>query len=327
MFLNLMVAQLRYQDPMNPTDSGQFLAQTAQFTALEKMQDVADQTAALLSRPDLLRRDRHGRQERDLPRLGRHDPVRRRRLGDVRRHRPDARRRRQERQPRPDQSVSAASATTDHSGTTPTTADADPVGPPDHTHTHQETHHASLALRRHQRPARQPDHARRDRQQHRQRQHRRLQVQLDRLPGHAVPDAHRRHRLRARGRRGGTNPIQVGLGVQVAATNTNFNQGSTQTTGRPTDLMIQGDGMFVVQTGNEQTYTRAGAFTFDETDTLVTPRRRPRAGLPLDATGRPSPAPPPAAWSTSPSTPAPWPARRSSGRRAARRTTSAATAS
>ena len=49
MFLNLMVAQLRYQDPLNPTDSGQFLSQNAQFTALEKMQDVADQTASLLS--------------------------------------------------------------------------------------------------------------------------------------------------------------------------------------------------------------------------------------------------------------------------------------
>ena len=49
MFLELMVAQLRYQDPMNPADSGEFLAQNAQFTALEKMQDVADQTAALLS--------------------------------------------------------------------------------------------------------------------------------------------------------------------------------------------------------------------------------------------------------------------------------------
>src|SRR6478609_10181346 len=49
MFLNLMVAQLRYQDPMNPADSGQMMAQNAQFTALEKMQDVADQTAALLS--------------------------------------------------------------------------------------------------------------------------------------------------------------------------------------------------------------------------------------------------------------------------------------
>ena len=49
MFLQLLVAQLRYQDPMNPTDSSQFLSQNAQFTALEKMQDVADQTAALLN--------------------------------------------------------------------------------------------------------------------------------------------------------------------------------------------------------------------------------------------------------------------------------------
>lgn len=49
MFLNLLVAQLRYQDPMNPADSGEFLAQSAQFTSLEKMEAVADQTAALLS--------------------------------------------------------------------------------------------------------------------------------------------------------------------------------------------------------------------------------------------------------------------------------------
>ncbi|GCD89544.1 flagellar hook capping FlgD N-terminal domain-containing protein [Nocardioides sp. LS1] len=49
MFLQLLVAQLRYQDPMNPADSSQFLSQSAQFTSLEKMQDVADQTSALLS--------------------------------------------------------------------------------------------------------------------------------------------------------------------------------------------------------------------------------------------------------------------------------------
>lgn len=48
MFLELMVAQLRYQDPLNPTDSGEFLAQSAQFTALEKMQDVSDRVGALL---------------------------------------------------------------------------------------------------------------------------------------------------------------------------------------------------------------------------------------------------------------------------------------
>ena len=75
----------------------------------------------------------------------------------------------------------------------------------------------------------------------------------------------------ASGGLGGTNPIQVGLGVQVAATNTNFNQGSNQTTGRATDMMVNGDGMFVLQRGNETTYSRAGAFTWDENGTLVSP--------------------------------------------------------
>jgi len=49
LFLKLMVTQLQNQDPMNPTDSTQFLSQTAQFTALEKMQSVADKTSELLS--------------------------------------------------------------------------------------------------------------------------------------------------------------------------------------------------------------------------------------------------------------------------------------
>jgi flagellar basal-body rod modification protein FlgD len=48
-FLKLMVAQLRNQDPMNPTDSAEFLAQTAQFTSLEKLEAVADQSAQALS--------------------------------------------------------------------------------------------------------------------------------------------------------------------------------------------------------------------------------------------------------------------------------------
>lgn len=49
MFLQLLVAQMRNQDPANPTDSSEFLAQTAQFTALEKMQQVADQTSQLVA--------------------------------------------------------------------------------------------------------------------------------------------------------------------------------------------------------------------------------------------------------------------------------------
>ena len=36
-FLKLMVAQLRYQDPMSPSNPQDFLAQTAQFTVVEKL--------------------------------------------------------------------------------------------------------------------------------------------------------------------------------------------------------------------------------------------------------------------------------------------------
>lgn len=46
-FLQLLVAQLKYQDPTNPADTTQFLSQTAQFSALETMQRVADETAQL----------------------------------------------------------------------------------------------------------------------------------------------------------------------------------------------------------------------------------------------------------------------------------------
>ncbi len=48
------------------------------------------------------------------------------------------------------------------------------------------------------------------------------------------------------GTSGGTNPAQVGLGVQVAGIATNFNQGSAQATGKSTDMMIAGDGFFTV---------------------------------------------------------------------------------
>ncbi len=88
--------------------------------------------------------------------------------------------------------------------------------------------------------------------------------------------------------RGGTNPVQVGLGVQLAGTVSNLGQGSSQMTGRGTDLMIQGDGMFVVQAGNEQMFTRAGAFTFDETGTLVTLTGARVQGFALDADGAPT---------------------------------------
>jgi flagellar hook protein FlgE len=70
---------------------------------------------------------------------------------------------------------------------------------------------------------------------------------------------------------GGTNPAQVGLGVQVAGVSTNFSQGSVQTTGRATDMMISGDGFFMTQAGGDMLFTRAGSFSFDAEDRLVTP--------------------------------------------------------
>ena len=70
---------------------------------------------------------------------------------------------------------------------------------------------------------------------------------------------------------GGQNPAQVGLGVRLAGTTTNFTQGSVQATGRATDLAIQGDGFFIVNSGGVQHYTRAGAFNFDALGQLVSP--------------------------------------------------------
>jgi flagellar basal-body rod modification protein FlgD len=46
-FLNLLVAQLKYQDPTNPADSTQFLAQTAQFQMVEKLEQLTKMTTEM----------------------------------------------------------------------------------------------------------------------------------------------------------------------------------------------------------------------------------------------------------------------------------------
>jgi len=66
---------------------------------------------------------------------------------------------------------------------------------------------------------------------------------------------------------GGTDPVQVGLGVQLGSIDNLMSQGSAQQTGNPLDLQIQGDGFFRVGSGAPPTmpttfeYTRAGNFT------------------------------------------------------------------
>lgn len=73
------------------------------------------------------------------------------------------------------------------------------------------------------------------------------------------------------GNQGGTSPAQVGLGVRVAATATNFTEGAAQSTGVGTNLMINGDGFFIVNNGGQIQYTRSGAFTTDASGNLVSP--------------------------------------------------------
>jgi len=48
-FLKLLVAQMKYQDPGKPADSSQFMAQTATFTQVEKLEEIATQNASLLA--------------------------------------------------------------------------------------------------------------------------------------------------------------------------------------------------------------------------------------------------------------------------------------
>ncbi len=71
--------------------------------------------------------------------------------------------------------------------------------------------------------------------------------------------------------RGGTNPLQIGLGVRVAAIDANLQQGSIESTGGEYDLSIQGKGFFVVNSGTRDLYTRAGAFGLDRSNFLVDP--------------------------------------------------------
>jgi flagellar hook protein FlgE len=68
---------------------------------------------------------------------------------------------------------------------------------------------------------------------------------------------------------GGTNAIQYGLGVLIAGTDVNNEQGSLNATNRPTDLAIQGNGYFLVSNGDRAAYTRDGGFDLDANGDLV----------------------------------------------------------
>lgn len=69
---------------------------------------------------------------------------------------------------------------------------------------------------------------------------------------------------------GGTNPIQVGLGVRVGSIDTVHTPGSPTTTNIGTDLYIDGDGFFMVKNDVQGPFlTRAGNFKLDGDNYLV----------------------------------------------------------
>lgn len=70
---------------------------------------------------------------------------------------------------------------------------------------------------------------------------------------------------------GGTNPMQVGLGAMLGSIDQIMSPGSAQTTGNQTDMMIEGQGFFVLNNGGQTVYSRAGGFTLDGAGNLDDP--------------------------------------------------------
>ncbi len=85
--------------------------------------------------------------------------------------------------------------------------------------------------------------------------------------------------------RGGTNPMQVGLGVDVASIDTIQTPGNLQPTGRSTDVAIEGNGFFVALDGETKAYSRVGIFSTDGDGILVDYEGRKVLGWVADSSG------------------------------------------
>ena len=73
------------------------------------------------------------------------------------------------------------------------------------------------------------------------------------------------------GTSGNGDPIQVGTGVQIGATTSNFTNGAVTGTGIASNMGLQGNGFFVVDSASgQQSYTRNGDFTTNSAGQLIT---------------------------------------------------------
>jgi flagellar hook protein FlgE len=73
------------------------------------------------------------------------------------------------------------------------------------------------------------------------------------------------------GESGGTNPIQVGLGMSIGSIDTVLTQGNLQSTGQITDLALEGRAYFVFSNGEGNFYSRNGALQLDASGKVVSP--------------------------------------------------------
>ncbi len=68
---------------------------------------------------------------------------------------------------------------------------------------------------------------------------------------------------------GGTNPLQIGSGVQLASVDRDMTQGTMANTGQALDMAIEGSGYFTLNDGQADVYTRVGLFDVDSQNYLV----------------------------------------------------------
>lgn len=69
--------------------------------------------------------------------------------------------------------------------------------------------------------------------------------------------------------RGGVNPMQIGLGSSVSSIDLQMSTGPGQRTDNPFDLMIEGDGFFILGDNSGTYFSRAGALNLDKEGNLV----------------------------------------------------------
>jgi len=78
---------------------------------------------------------------------------------------------------------------------------------------------------------------------------------------------------------------QIGRGVQVSEISPLFTQGSFETSSSGLDLAVDGDGFFMVNSGNSTFYTRAGKFSLDSSGNVTNPDGKILQGYLADAAG------------------------------------------